>query len=474
MEATNESNQAKRRIGLPAWLARKKPMEPKLMVVAGHATKDEIDVELPLTIGRDQSAGLVVSHPLVSRRHCRLTQRDDYLWVKDLDSANGTFVNGKRIAEVPLRPGDKLTVGPLTFVAIYQLSQKATPRKLAKQLAEQAKGNGEKSSGGEASKAADADSRIEATIPEAPPAPPEPSSGSSIMTYKMGKKDGSEEGATELPAETEEEVLASEHVAFLEDTDESPPDDDEQIGLFFSWAQQMARTSGKKDTKKDGKSAPADKESKASEQGEAVADLLGAELSDVDQDEVTADKTVLAASLAKEAKGEADGPEAPVEVKDTVSLPSEEDEAPSESTIGEASEDELVYGLILREIRRLQNRILANYQEATVTLQVVSRLQQEQWDLIRGEIDNLYSLNELLRNELTRTHPNVAKLSRVKSDSGEEEDQRPEQNEQSERILQEMHAWLLQRMGQMQKVSQQNWKQIKRSLKEHGLRVPEV
>jgi len=116
--------EAKRPVGLPPWLSRPKPIKPKLMVVDGHATKDEIDLKLPMTIGREQGLGLVISHPLVSRRHCQLTRRGEVVFLKDLDSANGTTVNGQRVKEVALKPGDKLTIGPLTFIVVYQPSSK--------------------------------------------------------------------------------------------------------------------------------------------------------------------------------------------------------------------------------------------------------------------------------------------------------------------------------------------------------------
>jgi pSer/pThr/pTyr-binding forkhead associated (FHA) protein len=63
------------------------------------------------TIGRSTAAEFVVDAPLVSRLHCQLTADSDALEVKDLESTNGTFVNGKRVNASPLRSGDTLTVG---------------------------------------------------------------------------------------------------------------------------------------------------------------------------------------------------------------------------------------------------------------------------------------------------------------------------------------------------------------------------
>jgi pSer/pThr/pTyr-binding forkhead associated (FHA) protein len=62
------------------------------------------------TIGRAVRADFILDAPLVSRLHCRLTAGHG-LEVLDLNSTNGTFVNGKRVTRATLRPGDRLTVG---------------------------------------------------------------------------------------------------------------------------------------------------------------------------------------------------------------------------------------------------------------------------------------------------------------------------------------------------------------------------
>jgi len=68
------------------------------------------------TIGRSAGAEFIVDAALVSRLHCQLTATADRLQVKDLDSTNGTFVNGKRVQSAELRDGDKLSVGRLDLM----------------------------------------------------------------------------------------------------------------------------------------------------------------------------------------------------------------------------------------------------------------------------------------------------------------------------------------------------------------------
>jgi len=71
------------------------------------------------TIGRATGADFIVDAPLVSRVHCRLTaSADGSLEVRDLDSTNGTFINGERIETGQLTPGDRLGVGRIELVAL--------------------------------------------------------------------------------------------------------------------------------------------------------------------------------------------------------------------------------------------------------------------------------------------------------------------------------------------------------------------
>ena len=68
------------------------------------------------TVGRTARADFVVTAPLVSRVHCRLTaDPSDQLVVEDLSSTNGISVNGRRVERAVLREGDRLTVGRLEF-----------------------------------------------------------------------------------------------------------------------------------------------------------------------------------------------------------------------------------------------------------------------------------------------------------------------------------------------------------------------
>jgi hypothetical protein len=81
----------------------------------GSAKEIPIDRETVL-IGRDEGARLRIPVPSVSRRHCELGVRGSEAVVKDLGSSNGTFVNGRKVRETELEPGDLINVGPVVFV----------------------------------------------------------------------------------------------------------------------------------------------------------------------------------------------------------------------------------------------------------------------------------------------------------------------------------------------------------------------
>jgi pSer/pThr/pTyr-binding forkhead associated (FHA) protein len=76
-------------------------------------------------VGRSPYCTIVLSNPLASRQHCALRLDGDTLLVTDLTSANGTWVNGERVAEArPLGHGDLIRVG--TDALEVLVSERAT------------------------------------------------------------------------------------------------------------------------------------------------------------------------------------------------------------------------------------------------------------------------------------------------------------------------------------------------------------
>src|SRR4030042_6130603 len=67
-------------------------------------------------IGRRHSCDLCIPLNSVSRKHCQLNREGEVLKIRDLESTNGTYLNGKRINEAVVKAGDSIKIGPLTFV----------------------------------------------------------------------------------------------------------------------------------------------------------------------------------------------------------------------------------------------------------------------------------------------------------------------------------------------------------------------
>ena len=97
-------------------------MKAKLVVVGGPTKTTEIDLKLPAIIGRGRNALITIPHSLVSRKHCELREENDKLVVEDLGSLNGTYVGDEKIETAVLEPGALLTVGTVTFRAVYEVA----------------------------------------------------------------------------------------------------------------------------------------------------------------------------------------------------------------------------------------------------------------------------------------------------------------------------------------------------------------
>ncbi|QOJ13564.1 MAG: FHA domain-containing protein [Planctomycetia bacterium] len=142
-----------------------------------------------VTIGRAPECTLRIPLRDVSRRHCELQLGADTLTVKDLGSSNGTYVNGRRVAELVLSAGDVIEVGPVRFLA--QIDGKpavVTPHDLNVARAPAGGAEGKPASKPSASASAPA-AKSAATAPSkgAPPAtPPKAAPAKSAAPVKGG------------------------------------------------------------------------------------------------------------------------------------------------------------------------------------------------------------------------------------------------------------------------------------------------
>ena len=95
-------------------------MNAKLHVVVGNTTKREVSLRLPTVLGRSREADITVAHPLISRRHCEISEDNGMLILRDLKSLNGTMIGGRRVEFAPLPPDAEFTIGPITFRVRYE------------------------------------------------------------------------------------------------------------------------------------------------------------------------------------------------------------------------------------------------------------------------------------------------------------------------------------------------------------------
>ena len=92
---------------------RSQPSRPCITVLTGTATGRMFELgQGPTIVGRDPKAAIQLIDDGVSRHHAQIRNDGQLLWVADLGSRNGTYVNGVRITgETVLNDGDKLQVG---------------------------------------------------------------------------------------------------------------------------------------------------------------------------------------------------------------------------------------------------------------------------------------------------------------------------------------------------------------------------
>lgn len=112
--------------------AAEEPADGKTLVLSGEALTEvrgrwsivaesgpekgqAIPIKRKLLVGRALACDLSILEPGLSRKHAELLVKDNQLIVRDLESANGTFVNKKKVGAVRLKPGDQVQFAEVTF-----------------------------------------------------------------------------------------------------------------------------------------------------------------------------------------------------------------------------------------------------------------------------------------------------------------------------------------------------------------------
>jgi FHA domain len=87
---------------------------PRLEVVAamGHEPGTSFDVGEGATLGRSNGADIRIDDPFASSAHARIFPRGDFMYVEDMGSTNGTYLNGRQLRQAQrLRMADVIRIG---------------------------------------------------------------------------------------------------------------------------------------------------------------------------------------------------------------------------------------------------------------------------------------------------------------------------------------------------------------------------
>lgn len=98
---------------------------PALLLSLDGQADIPLDRDL-IVIGRYHRCDVRLDSHRVSRHHCCLSPEGDEVAVRDLDSTNGTYLNGRRIQTGRLRPGDELKVGGFLFRLVLDTPRSPT------------------------------------------------------------------------------------------------------------------------------------------------------------------------------------------------------------------------------------------------------------------------------------------------------------------------------------------------------------
>lgn len=92
------------------------PIDVEIEIVERGARRSETQ-KTPFEVGRTREAAIALRDSEVSRRHARFESQNRVLYVEDLKSSNGTFLNGRRVSEtIEVREGDTVDVGTTRLV----------------------------------------------------------------------------------------------------------------------------------------------------------------------------------------------------------------------------------------------------------------------------------------------------------------------------------------------------------------------
>src|SRR3990172_757098 len=91
-------------------------MNPSLVAISGTLQGTAFELEEETSLGRDETNKVRVADLLASRRHCLISRNGNQYEITDLDSMNGTIVNGIPVRKRILQHGDRIDIGDSIFL----------------------------------------------------------------------------------------------------------------------------------------------------------------------------------------------------------------------------------------------------------------------------------------------------------------------------------------------------------------------
>ena len=149
------------------------------------------EVELPghlCVVGRDPGCDIVLNDAKCSRRHAVIEETPEGVTVRDSGSANGIYVNGKKVENSPLRPGDTLRMGAVKLRLLPEIGETVIVGPEGLNFDASVSVSGPTQLGGDTGE----QPVPEAAAPPAPPAPPPAASAAPEAPKPAGPRAGSQ------------------------------------------------------------------------------------------------------------------------------------------------------------------------------------------------------------------------------------------------------------------------------------------
>jgi pSer/pThr/pTyr-binding forkhead associated (FHA) protein len=139
------------------------------------------DLPIPVTIGREEGNGLRLNDERVSRFHAKVQMEDGDVILTDLDSTNGTRVNGTAIQIRRLRPGDQVSIG--RSMLLFGTMEEIAARKASVVPASNAGGQAQTIRADELARASGSVSVADSQRTVAPPSSPAPAASTGWTAF---------------------------------------------------------------------------------------------------------------------------------------------------------------------------------------------------------------------------------------------------------------------------------------------------